>query len=122
MTEAEFVEAITSYMAVAYSQTTQVIGLLFAYVIVAYLVGSKLSRSQVLVLTVLYVPIFVSALSGTMGAQMRAGVYAQRLKEARPDDLILLGYGNQFIAAVFAMLCLLASLWFMWSVRRPKKE
>ena len=122
MTEAELVEAITSYMGIAFSQTTQILGLLFAYVIVAYLAGSKISRSQALVLTVLYVSLFISGLSGTMGAQMRAGVYAQRLKEVRPDDLILLGYENQLFSGALAVLCLSASLWFMWSVRHPKTE
>ena len=122
MTEAEFVEAITSYVGVAAVQSTQGLGLLFAYIIVAYLVGSKLTRKQVLAISFLYVPIYVSTIAATMAAQVRAGVYAQRLKELRPDDVIFLGYGNQIFPAVFGMLCLLASLWFMWSVRHPKNK
>lgn len=68
MTEAEFVEAITSFMYIAATQTTQGLGLLFACVILEYLVGPKLSRNQVFVVSSRYLSTYVSASFAAMGA------------------------------------------------------
>ena len=118
MTEAEIVEALTSYLGLANAQTTTAIGFLFGYVIVAYLVGSKISRSQTLLLSALYVPLYLSTVAASLGAQTKAIEYAQRLKEIRPDDAIFLQPGNQIFGAVFGVLSLFASLWYMWKIRQ----
>ena len=122
MTEAEIVEAITSYLGIANVQTTQAVGLLFSYVIVSHLVGSKLSRPQALLLTGLYAPIYLSAVAASVAAQTKAIEYAQRLEEIRPDDAIFLQPGNQIFGGVFGVLCLFASFWYMWKVRQHGPE
>ena len=122
MTESELVEAITSYLAVAQTSTTSIIGLLSAYLIVAYLAGNKLTRSQVLVVTALYLYVMVVVAISAFGSMSKARHYAAELKALNPNDVIYLNEYSAGMSAVGAVACLSASLWFMWSIRHPKTE
>ena len=86
MTESELVEAITSYLAAAQAGTATLISLLSAYLIVAYLAGDKLTRSQVLVVTALYLYVTIMGVIGAFGSLSKARHYAAELK-ALPGTL-----------------------------------
>ena len=122
MTEPELVEALTSYLAAAQSGTTTLIGLLSAYLIVAYLAGDKLTRSQVLLVTALYLYVTAMGIVGTYGSMSRATHYAGELNALNPNDVMYLTDYTAGMSAFGAVACVLASLWFMWSVRHPKTE
>ena len=109
-------DAITQYMSV-----------LFAYIGVAYFVGAKLSRVQLWIFTVLYVfwqLLTVSAIGfrAVSGALM-AGRLEELLEEA-PRQFDASGasawLGSSFVTLL--LLALMASLYFMWSVRHLKTE
>ena len=112
-------EAITQYMSV-----------LFGYIATAYFVGAKLTRTQLWIFSVLYV--FWQLLTISM-IGFRSGSAA--LIASRIQDLLLRTDATQhseFMSSspawigsslvTLLLLALLASLYFMWSVRRPASE
>jgi len=94
--------------------------LLFGYLIVAYFVGAKLTKVQLAILNVLY-----------LIWQLRI-VFTLRILSANGN--ILLGEMRIIspeltpdvpsVSSAFALLTvlILASLYFMWSIRHPKKK
>jgi len=122
MTESEFIEAITSYMSISNTLTNTQIGLITAYLIMSYLVGSNLSRFQVTVISVLYSAayIFVGFMSYTSMA--KAYQYAARMYLVRQEDTSYLSMATVDGALVLMLFCLLATYWFMWSIRRKNKD
>ena len=122
MTEPELIEAITSFMSVGQGSTITLTTMLSGYLIVAYLVGAKLTRAQVVVVNCLYVPAMLASAAGAFGAVSKAAQYASALKEIKPDDVIFLSQSNAFVSLAFSTTFLLASLWFMWDIRHRKTE
>jgi hypothetical protein len=98
------------------------ITLLSGYIIVAYLAGKELERSQVLIVNSLYLLLFLFVLMGIYSLSIRATEMAAlsvQISEQRnlgPTLWLPLG-----VVAIFAF-CLVASLKFMWDVRHPKTE
>jgi hypothetical protein len=122
MTEAELIEAITSYMSMGQGSVTTLLTLLSAYLIVAYLAGEKLTRPQIVVVNVIYTLVMIGSSAGAYGSFSRAAHYAAELKAIQPDDVIFLSQFNAVSSLILYISCLCASLWFMWNVRRRKTE
>ena len=100
--------------------------LMSGYLVVAYLVGEKLTRVQIAIVNSLYV---ISSLSVAVShRQCIIDVIEARSQAHFADpnsfaavDPSLMGW----IPTVFAMInigLMLASLYFMWSIRHPKIE
>jgi hypothetical protein len=98
------------------------ITLLTGYIVVAYLAGNDLNRSQVAIVNTLYILLSIFALMSIYSMSMRAtemAVLSIGMSEQRnlgPTLWLPIG-----VAVIFAF-CLLASLKFMWDVRHPKAE
>jgi hypothetical protein len=127
MTEYEITEVLYSQYDTLWEASQMYFTLVSAYLIVAYLVGEKLNLSQHFIVTALYV-VWAAGLIQTqvttgLGALRVAGIIeSQReyLLGAAGDNLALrLGI---FSFTVVMILGLAASLYFMWSIRRPKAE
>ena len=94
--------------------------LLFGYLIVDYFVGAQLNRVQLAILNVLYLTwqlrlFFTLSIVGG-NANILLGEMRTNSPELVPD-------GPSLLAALELLSCLiLASLYFMWSIRHPKKE
>ena len=88
----------------------------------AYLAGDKLTRSQVLLVTALYLYVTAMGIVGTYGSMSRARHYAAELNALNPNDVMYLNDYTAGMGALGALACMFASLWFMWSVRHPKTE
>ena len=94
--------------------------LLFGYLIVAYFVGAQLTRVQLAILNVLYLTwqlrlFFTLSIVGG-NANILLGEIRTNSPELVPD-------GPSLLAALALLSCLiLASLYFMWSIRHPKRE
>ena len=100
--------------------------LVSAYLVVAYLVGAKLDKAQNLIVTGLYVVWTVGIIQSQYSTSIQmVGITGQLLSSEStflPPDV-----GTQTQAGVYSFLVvqilgLLASLYFMWTVRRPKSE
>ena len=98
--------------------------LVSAYLVVAYLVGAKLTNTQNLIVTGLYFVWTVGIIQSqySTGVQMM-GITDQLLSSS--SSFLSVDVGAQTKAGVYSFLTvqplgLCASLYFMWSVRHPK--
>ena len=122
MTEAELVSAAQALWANVIALIAILISVVSAYLVIAYLVGSKLTHSQAVIVNTLYVLVsvflvwamFVLAQRGIEVAALAIDLSTQR-------DL---GPTSNVARALVAMfgVCSLASLKFMWDVRHPNTE
>jgi hypothetical protein len=116
MTEYELMDLAAAFSDIAVSALMGYFTVLSAYFIVAYAVGSSLSRSQVIAVTGLFL---VMALFMTWGTT----AYFFETHRLR----VLAGAYKQPVAAytvAFPLLIIgvLSGLKFMWDVRHPKAE
>jgi len=101
--------------------------LVSAYLVVAYLVGEKLTRTQCRIITVLY----LFWVAGVIQTQLFSGIGALRLAGiiAETGTVLIGRYGDGLAMKIgiysfsIVMICgVLASLYFMWTVRHSKTE
>jgi hypothetical protein len=122
MTEAELVEALTSYHDLLFNVLSIYLTVTSGYLAVAYVVGDKLTTHQVVVISVLYLFFALVSTWGAFGYAMRGIDYVEPLQVLNPDQMY---YGHPAAAALTALLLLggiLASLSFMWSIRHPRSK
>ena len=104
----------------AFDVTQQFGNLLFGYLVVAYLVGAKLTKVQVAILNVLYLTWQLNSFRTLSIINVNAGVLLGQMREISPE---LTPTPPSLLVALSLYSCLiLASLYFMWSIRHPKKE
>ena len=100
--------------------------LVSAYLVVAFLVGAKLSRVQNLIVTGLYFVWTVGIMQSQYSTSIQMiGITDQLLSLS--SSFLSADVGTQTQAGVYSFLVvqllgLFASLYFMWSVRHPKTE
>ena len=122
MTEAELIQTAQAIWGNVITMCTIEITLLTGYIVVAYLAGNDLNRSQVVIVNTLYILLSIFALMSIYSMSMRAtemAVLSISMSEQRnlgPTLWLPIG-----VAVIFAF-CLLASLKFMWDVRHPRTE
>lgn len=94
--------------------------LLFGYLIVSYFVGAQLTRVQAAILTVLYLFWQVRVGIAINAVATNANFILVEMEKISPE----FDPATPSIVGVYTLLILLtlASLYFMWSVRHPKKE
>ena len=93
-----------------------------AYLVTAYLVGAKLTRTQVSILTFLFLLVSALIVWG-LSAYTNGGV--QLSLRANPDSAGNLFAPKSWLPAMLAFVGLLIiamSLKFMWDVRHPKEK
>ena len=126
MTEFELGEMLHNQFTVMWQAAQMYFTLVSAYLIASYMVGTKLTRQQNAVITSLYVVWVTSVIIG----QITSVSAVLRLVNALlAIDSVALGSGTSLEteSAVYAFMFVqiagvLASLWFMWSMRHPKTE
>ena len=122
MTEAELVSAAQALWANVIALMAILLSVVSAYLIVAYLAGSKLTQSQAVIANALYILVsvflvwamFVLSQRALEAATLAIDMSTQR--ELGPTPNVALA-----LVAIFG-ICSLASLKFMWDVRHPKTE
>ena len=92
-----------------------------AYLVVAYMVGSKLSGRQALIVSTL----FIFAAGGQTWGMYASLIRAKEYLAEKARLFYLTDYEQNFeantVVWIFILaLGILASLYFMWSVRHPK--
>ena len=122
MTEAEIVESITSYYELVVSMMGLYLTVTSGYLIVSYMVGSKLTRSQTAMVTALYVIFALITSFGVTGFFLRAADYIGPLQQANPDR----GYFGVSVVITIITIILIGGVFmsckFMWDVRHPKSK
>ncbi|MEH6584871.1 MAG: hypothetical protein V7754_23345 [Halioglobus sp.] len=102
---------------------------LFGYLLVAYFIGATLSRPQVIVLNVIYVLFtgyqLLRVFGGILLSDLHEGDLLELLEQRHGVAYPSLDIVNFEWAATITILhvfAVIASLYFMWSVRHPKAE
>ena len=118
MTLYELNDLVASYQGLLAQDFTIYLSILSAYLAVAYVVGARLTRVQVVAISTMFV--FAGLLTvGTMLSHMVTQT------EFRNEIRLMSGGESQttsFLIPVVFMLGLTFCLLFMWNVRRPRKQ
>jgi hypothetical protein len=122
MTEAELVEAWGLFLGNSQTALGLYLSVLTGYLIMAYLVGDKLTRPQVLIVTVLYVCATTIITLWFFAWWSRALEFAMEAKQLNPDRQVANSVQAAWSITVMLFMAIVASLYFMWSIRHPKTE
>jgi hypothetical protein len=97
--------------------------LLFGYLVVAYFVGTHLTKAQSLIFSALYVAAFLAnTFSATNSAFVAVGLQARYVEVSGSSETPTLTPVFVLLGVMLNVSMLLASLYFMWSVRRSRPE
>ena len=122
MTEAELVEAWGIFLGNSQAGLGLYLSILTGYLIVAYLVGEKLTRVQVVIVSVLFVFATTSISLWFFAWWSRALEFAMEAKRLNPDRHVSNSLQATWILTSMLFMGIAASLYFMWTVRHPKAE
>ena len=129
MSGSEWFEAYTNASSNGLTALAILLTLVSGYMVIAYLVGEKLTQIQVLLVNMVYIASGLSVLTSNYGSVLDSATAraeaAQRLEELRSiatpvGEAIPETYA--IIVAIVNSLFLVISLVFMWQVRHPKAE
>lgn len=122
MTTYEMADLAQNLFANSLSSFTVLLSVVFAYIVSAYLVGSKLTQTQVSMLTFVFV-IVASVIVWSMAAYVSGGVALNRL--AYPENADQFFAPKSWLAPLtigIGIVVLIVALKFMWDVRHPKSS
>lgn len=102
----------------------QFMTVLFSYIAAAYLAGAKMGKRQVWILTSLYVLWQIWMIAAVVSRGIFLSLVQERFIELGGTASVLqdVPVVLRSTSAVLLISALLASLYFMWSVRHPEKE
>jgi hypothetical protein len=114
---------IQSQVELISNDATMMSTLLFGYLVVAYFVGGKLTRIQSFIFSALYLAGMLGNLfSASSSAIVAIGFQAKFIEVSGASGAASLSPMFVLLGVVMNLGMLLASLYFMWSVRHPKAE
>jgi hypothetical protein len=121
MTQYELIDAAGTFHGLASNSLMAYFSVLSAYLIVAYFVGSSLTRQQVLAITGLYLTVQLFTTWGTFNYFSAGRIF---ITMANMDERYLRPppVHPSYIAAVLFIIGIFAGLKFMWDIRHPKTE
>ena len=122
MTEAELLDAASYQFELAVSTLALYITVTSAYLLVAFVAGIRLTRSQTFIVSTLYVVTSLLAVYASYSWTTRGVYYAVQLEALDPN---VPEYSKILVPVILPLLLgggIFASLKFMWDVRHPKRE
>ena len=125
MNEYELYEIVVGFTGNLEQSTLAVlISLLSAYLVLAYAVGTKLTRFQVLFISICFTVVYIGVLQAQMFYLDETLQLAGRLEAIREQSSIAEGTGgvSMVIFVAIRILFLLGALYFMWNVRHTETE
>jgi len=120
MTEAEAFEWAMMAEANGITSFTIYISFTFGYLASAYLVGSKLSVPQVLIASALYVFAAISAVLNLLTDLDYVAKAWSNAPELNPEGMLYDPNTWKLYLGILLTSGILASLYFMWSIRKGK--
>ncbi|MEP6390331.1 MAG: hypothetical protein ABJ056_10455 [Halioglobus sp.] len=122
MTEAELWELILTSQSNAQAMIAIFYTLVFGYLVIAYMVGAKLLRSQIVIVNSLFLMTTLGNMTSTHAAFNRAAFLLDFTSpEYIPPTAASMQYGP-LVAALMGLTTIVACLVFMWQIRHPKSE
>ena len=123
MQEAELFELVFIAGATAMTAFTIIVTFTFAYLTVAYFLGSKLSRLEIAVVTGGYLIASFLSFAVVMANVSAMRVFQEELADSRVYQRIVFFMDARIYEAgipVVYLLSVATCLFFMWSIRRPR--
>ena len=122
MTESELVEAWGLFLGNSQTAMALYLSILSGYLIIAYLIGRKLSRTQVIILSTMF--LFASGFCTLILTTwwQRALEFALEAQQINPERVVSNSQDAVRTVAILFSMGILSSLYFMWNVRHTEDE
>ena len=120
MTEYQLVDLVASYNAITQSWIASYFAMLTAYCVVAYSVGSRLSRFQAGVASAAFVVSGLMSTWAVTGALSRALEFGTQARALNPERSFAVSPAVIWAATGILLLGIVIGLRFMWDVRHTK--
>ena len=122
MTEAELWELILTSQSNGHAMSAIFYSLVFGYLVVAYMAGAKLLRSQVVIVNSLFLMTTLGNMTSTHAAFNRAAFLLDFTSpEYIPPTAASIQYGPLGTVLMY-LIVIVACLVFMWQIRHPKSK
>ena len=122
MTEAELVESGVLYFGNVADMLGIYLTVTMGFLVAAYLVGSKLTSSQLIIISTLYVVFALVSSYTTVASGLRGISYMRLVGDLNPDTNIYASDVIPFVIGFCLLGGIVACLKFMWDIRHPKTE
>ncbi len=124
MSEYEFYEVIVGFTGNLEQSMAVLISLLSAYLILAYTIGEKLSRFQVIFISTCFTLVYIGILQAQIYYLDQTVRLAEKLESLQGEPSIVAGQGDISIVAfvIVRIAFLIGSLYFMWNVRHTIRK
>jgi hypothetical protein len=122
MTEYELVDAIASFNSNMYSWSTFYMTALSAYLVTAYILGAKLTRSQTTIINTCFVVFSALGIFAVRGSGMRCLEFVAEVQAINPERGFALTSEMLWVIVSILLLGIFVCLKFMWDIRHPKTE
>jgi len=121
MSEAELVQHYWSSIESGLSALSLYISVFTGYLLMAYLVGSRLTTHQCSIATGAFLVFSAYNIWGNIAFWNSAYVVAKELENVRPE-LLSVDLNPAYVAAVLLSIGVVGALKFMWDVRHSQPE
>ena len=122
MTEYELVDAIASFNSNMYSWASFYLTIIFAYLVAAYILGAKFSKSQTIIVNACFVGFSASGIFGVRGSGMRCLEFVAEVQALNPERGFALTPAVLWVVVAIMLAGILGGLKFMWDIRHSKAE
>jgi hypothetical protein len=122
MTEAELIGASANYNGLMQGWVSLYFTALTAFIIAAYLAGSKLTRNQTVFIYGGFLILSALATVGAYGTGNLLVHYADEVLLVNPKRPFLASYPIIYASTALLSIGIMGSLKFMWDIRHPKPE
>lgn len=122
MSEYELVESVGIYISNSLQSISVYVTIVSAYLVVAFIAGSRLTRRQVIIINTLFIASAGIFTYTTVGLLLRQRYFVLQLAQLESDTFLA---GTVPLAPVLGLIQLggiAAGLKFMWDVRHSRKE
>lgn len=125
MTEYELLDLVAGAIDGMYDSITLFLSIVSGYLLVAYLVGAKLTRIQTIIISTLFAVGAVFQCWGLLTYEIAIEEYLAAKADIAPltsyQYSVLQGNAGTIIASAL-VAGTMAALYFMWSIRHPRKD
>jgi hypothetical protein len=120
--EVELIELLMDWFAQISTDADRYFALVSAYLLVAYLAGTKLTTFQLAIVNTLFLLWIAGIVAGTFSALEATVIIESRLDAMGSEFGVGRGAEGLYNFIVIQVGGVVASLFFMWSVRHPREK
>lgn len=122
MTEYEMIDITTALTGNMLAAQSLFLTVLFAYLLVAYIVGKRLTMFQAAFVSFIFLVVSLAATNGVYSMAQDALDLGYRISDLRGEAPASLSAAPTTLLGIFGgrVLMTLGALYFMWQVRHPK--